>query len=161
YGTASYAKPASVLTILRGLLGEETFTKAFHTFMDRCQYKHPYPWDLFSTFEDVSGRDLDWFWRSWYFETWVLDQAVAQVKETEQGATIVIEDQGQTPMPAEVQITLANGDTLQKNIAVETWLSGVTQTTLTIEAESDVTKVVIDPEYKFPDADRSNNVWKQ
>src|SRR5699024_5629828 len=76
YGVASYPKPATLLVTLRGLLGEETFTKAYQTFLSRWQYKHPYPWDLFNTFEDISGRDLDWFWRSWYYETWILDQAV-------------------------------------------------------------------------------------
>ncbi|HYX05935.1 MAG TPA: M1 family aminopeptidase, partial [Bacteroidales bacterium] len=76
HGVASYAKPASMLIALRGLLGKKTFTKAYQTFMRRWQYKHPYPWDFFRTFDDVSGRNLDWFWRSWYYETWTLDQAV-------------------------------------------------------------------------------------
>jgi len=64
-------------------------------------------------------------------------------------------------MPATVQITLANGQTLTRHIDVDTWLQGATQKVLNINAKSDVTKVVIDPEYKYPDADRVNNVWKK
>lgn len=161
YGVASYPKPASVLVTLRNLLGEETFMKAYHTFMERWQFKHPYPWDLFNTFEDVSGRELDWFWRSWYYETWLLDQAVTEVSENEDETRIIIQDFGQIPMPAEVLITLANGDTITRNINVETWLRGATSTILTVDTESDVTKVEIDPEHDFPDDDRSNNVWEQ
>ncbi|MDZ7689879.1 MAG: M1 family aminopeptidase [Balneolaceae bacterium] len=67
YGVASYPKPASGLSILRAILGEETFHKAYRTFIEEWKYKHPYPWDLFNVFENVSGRDLDWFWRSFYY----------------------------------------------------------------------------------------------
>lgn len=160
YTIASYYKPASVLVALRGLLGEETFMEAYRTFMNRWQYKHPYPADMFSTFEDISGRDLDWFWRSWYYTTWTLDQAVANVEETESGARIVIRDLGNIPMPTAVEITLKNGEIITKHIDVETWLHGLVESTFSINADSDVAKVVIDPEHKFPDANRSNNVWE-
>lgn len=161
YGVASYPKPASVLVTLRHLLGKKTFTEAYHTFMERWQFKHPYPWDMFNTFEDVSGRDLDWFWRSWYYETWTLDQAVTEVTETENGTRIIIQDFGQIPMPAEIQITLNNGETITRNINVETWLRGATSTILTVDTNSDVIKVEIDPEHQFPDVNRSNNTWEK
>lgn len=160
FGVASYPKPAAMLVSLRGVLGEETFLEAYRTYLDRWKYKHPYPWDFFNTFEDVSGRDLDWFWRSWYYETWILDQAVAGVSSTAGGSTITIADFGEVPMPAEVQITLENGTILTRNIDVETWLNGATETELTIQEPSPVTRVEIDPEKKFPDANRSNNVWE-
>ena len=160
FGVASYPKPAAMLVSLRGVLGEETFLEAYRTYLDRWKYKHPYPWDFFNTFEDVSGRDLDWFWRSWYYETWILDQAVAGVSSNAGESTITIADFGEVPMPAEVQITLENGTNVTRNIEVETWLNGATETELTIEEPSPVTRVEIDPEKKFPDANRSNNVWQ-
>lgn len=159
YGVASYPKPGSGLVILRHLLGEETFLKAYHTFLDEWEYKHPYPWDLFNVFEAVSGRDLDWFWRSYYYETWILDQAVGSVTQTDNGTRIVIEDKGQMPLPATVQITLSNGDTLTRHIDVETWLNGATSKEFVIENEAEVTNVQIDPEHHFPDVNRANNSW--
>ena len=75
YGVASYYKPATVLVALRGVLGTDTFNKAYKEYVRRWAYKHPTPYDFFNTFENVSGRDLSWFWRSWFFETWKLDQA--------------------------------------------------------------------------------------
>lgn len=159
YGVASYPKPASILVSLRNLLGEETFNKAYREFIDRWKFKHPYPWDMFNTFEDVSGRDLDWFWRSWYYEVWTLDQAVGSVDPTENGTRIVIEDHGQIPMPATVEITLADGSTVTRNIPVETWLKGATRTAITVNGE--VTKVVIDPNTNYPDVNRANNDWQK
>ncbi len=160
YGVASYPKPGSVLVALRGLLGKETFLEGLRLFMDRWQYKHPYPWDMFSTFEDVSGRNLDWFWRSWYYTTWTLDQAVANVEQTGEGAHILIRDLGNIPMPATIKIWLSNGETIIKHIDVETWLRGAVETTITVDTNAEVTKVAIDPEHKFPDANRANNVWE-
>lgn len=161
YGVASYSKPASLLVTLRGLLGKDIFKEAYQIFLANWQYKHPYPWDLFNTFEDVSGRDLDWFWRSWYYETWTLDQAVADVTKTNEGTRIIIQDLGQTPMPAHVAITFDNGRTIYRTIGVDTWLNGATTAILVIDEQSDVNKVEIDPEFLFPDADRSNNVWEK
>ncbi|HUG39807.1 MAG TPA: M1 family metallopeptidase [Longimicrobiales bacterium] len=165
YGTASYAKPASVLHALRGVIGEETFERAYREFYDRWEFRHPYPWDMFNTFEDVAGRDLDWFWRAWYYEStddgrWVLDQAVAGVERLASGETrITIRDEGWVPMPVLLRVTRQDGQVVEERIAVDGWLSGAATATLILPAGAPVTRVEIDPERYFPDADRRDNVW--
>ena len=158
---ASYMKPAIMMAALRGLLGRDTFMEGYHAFMDDWAYKHAYPWDFFNSFERVSGRDLDWFWRSFYFETWQLDQAVASVSREGGQTTIRIEDQGRASLPARLAITLESGRTLRREIPVETWLSGQTTAALTLDTDSPVQRVVIDPEQVFPDVDRQDNIWTQ
>jgi hypothetical protein len=161
YVIASYMKPATAMVALRGVLGEETFMRAYREFFNRWAYRHPYPWDLWQTFEDVSGRDLDWFWRSWYYETWTLDQAVASVTAGAGGATnIVIEDRGRMPLPAHVTITFADGRTERRDVPVEHWLAGNRQATLTVPS-GNVVRVEIDAANQFPDVDRTNNVWRR
>jgi len=157
--TASYVKPATLLAGLREILGEELFYRAFHTFVKDWAYKHPYPWDFFNTFERVGGQDLDWFWRSWYYETWTLDQAVATVESDGESTNVVIRDEGLAPMPVLLEVTLENGDVLHQRVPVEVWLTGETTTTVTLDTESPVARVEIDPDRKFPDIDRSDNVW--
>ena len=159
YGVASYEKPASLLAALRGVLGEETFLRAYRTFLSEWAYKHPYPWDLFNTFERVSGRNLDWFWRSWYYETWTLDHAVASVEQMPEGTRIVIEDRGLVPMPVHLTITRSDGELIRREVPVETWLAGATTATITVPPGAAVTRVEIDREHSFPDIDRSNNAW--
>ena len=160
YVFASYMKPATVLATLRNLIGAETFNRAYLEFFDRWQFKHAYPYDLWNTFESVSGRDLDWFWHSWYYTTWVLDQAVAEVDADEDGsARITIEDRGGVPMPARVRITRADGSTLDREIPVETWLSGATRASIDVGSGPAVTRVEIDADQLFPDKDRANNAW--
>ena len=158
YGIASYMKPGSVLLALRGVLGEETFMRAYREYFDRWKYKHPYPWDMWRTFEDVSGEDLDWFWRSWYYETWTLDQAVGSVTSAAGNTTIVIEDRGRVPMPVPLTITYGDGRTEQRTIPVDRWLEGHRSATITLDS-GDVARVEIDAQRAFPDVNRSNNVW--
>jgi aminopeptidase N len=158
FGTASYMKTAAILHMLRGMLGEDTFMRAYREYGRRWQWKHPTPLDLFNTFNDVTGRDLDWFWRTWFYETWTLDQAVEAVTPGAGGTEIVIADKGLAPMPAPVTVTLADGTTTELTVPVETWLAGARRATLTAPAGT-VTRVEIDAAKNYPDTDRANNVW--
>ncbi len=88
------------MVALRGVLGPETLQQGVHGVRPTLAYKHPSPYDLFHTFEDVSGQDLSWFWRSWFFETWKLDQAI-DTRQRQQATRwrSVIENRGKAPMP--------------------------------------------------------------
>jgi peptidase M1-like protein len=158
YGIASYDKPATVLATLRAVLGAEVFNRALKEYGQRWKYKHPYPWDLWNTFESVSGKDLDWFWAPWYQTTWTLDQGIGSVRTANGNTTITIEDKGRAPLPVNLVITRAGGRTERRVVPVDVWLAGATSTTVTVTG-SDVTKVEIDPERAFPDANRRNNTW--
>src|SRR5690606_30368278 len=150
--------PAAILNMLRSMLGEETFMRAYHEYGRRWQWKHPTPLDLFNTFNDVTGRDLDWFWRTWFYETWTLDQAVASVSPGAGGTTIVIRDEGLAPMPARVTVTYEGGRTEELTVPVDTWLHGAREATLTAPAGT-VTRVEIDASQTFLDIARSDIVW--
>jgi aminopeptidase N len=160
FGIASYFKPATMLVTLREILGRQTFERAWREYAARWRFRHPKPYDLFATFEDVSGRDLDWFWRSWAFETWTMDQAIAGVVRVGDRVEITVEDRGKMPLPARLAITRAGGRVDRMEIPVEAWLAGATRQTVTVAAEPAVVRVVIDPEMVFPDVDRRNQTWR-
>lgn len=159
YGIASYPKMASILRMLRGLLGAETFDRAYHDYGRRWTNKHPTPYDLWNTFNDVSGRDLSWFWRTWFYETWTLDQAIARVTLVGDSLEIVVEDRGLAPMPARVAVTRADGAVERLEVPVEVWLAGAVRHTLRVGSAATVTRVDIDPEGAFADVDRTNQSW--
>ena len=161
YGVASYPKPASVLYALRGILGDELFMEAHLAVIDRWKYKHPYPWDIFNTFEDVTGKDLSWFWRAWYYETWTLDQSVANVYEEAGETVIVIEDLGNIPMPVFLKVTFEDGSTYENVYDVDHWLQGHRTREIRIADSQQVVQVQIDPEGLFPDVNRQNNAWNR
>jgi hypothetical protein len=160
-GVASYSKPASVLVALRGLLGEETFMRGYRTFIAEWAFRHPKPWDFFQTFERMAGEDLDWFWRSWYYETWTLDHAIAGVIDSEQGVRVLVEDRGDIPMPTRLLVVRIDGTETRREIPVSHWLSGQRSAEVLLPSGLPVVRVEIDPERAFPDVNRANNVWVQ
>ncbi len=159
YGVASYDKMATILAALRDVLGEETFMRAYREYGRRWVNKHPTPYDMWNTFSDVSGRDLWWFWRVWFYETWTLDQAVADVRAAGDSTAIEIADVGLVPMPVRLAITRADGSVQRLTLPVEPWLAGARRQTVLVAGRPAVTKVEIDPELRFPDIERGNNVW--
>ena len=81
FGPNAYAKPATALNILREtVVGRELFDHAMHAYTRRWAFKRPEPADFFRSIEDASGRDLDWFWRGWFFDTRPVDVAIESVE---------------------------------------------------------------------------------
>lgn len=157
-GIASYSKPAVALHALEGLVGSDRFWTAYRTYAHRWAFKHPQPFDLFNTFEDVLGEDLDWFWTPMFYTTWTLDQAIDTVAATPEGVQVTIADRGLTPMPVLLRATYADGTTREATVPVSVWLEGRTETTVTLPA-GDVVRVEIDPDRYLPDVNRANNRW--
>ena len=79
-GHNAYSKPTLALTVLREtVLGREVFDFAFKQYAERWKFKRPEPTDFFRSMEDAAGRDLDWFWRTWFYDTDHVDVAVTGV----------------------------------------------------------------------------------
>lgn len=159
YSVASYPKAAAMLHALRGLLGEDAFTEAWQGFFNAWAFKHPVPGDFFNLFEDAHGEELDWFWDAFYHQTWTLDQSLASVENTDGGVRVTVEDQGRAMMPVDLTLTLSTGDTVERRLPVDLWLSGQREITRTIETDAPAERVEIDAEQFYPDTDRSDNVW--
>ncbi|MGZ5190828.1 MAG: M1 family metallopeptidase, partial [Flavisolibacter sp.] len=159
-GAAAYLKPAMMLAALRDVvLGPERFDNALREYIRRWAYKHPTPWDFFHTIENVSGEDLGWFWRSWVFNSWSLDQSVKTVEyetKPEDGADIVLENLLEMPMPVIALIKEANGKEHHITLPVEIWQRGSTYK-FSVPSTSKITEIILDPEKKLPDMNRKNN----
>ncbi|HKO16843.1 MAG TPA: M1 family aminopeptidase, partial [Gemmatimonadaceae bacterium] len=154
-----YDKTAQVLAALRGVLGEATFHRAFREYGRRWTGRHPYPYDFFNTMADVAGRDLSWFWSSWFYRAWPLDQAIASVLPRGDSTEITVEDRALAPMPVRLAITRADGHVERVELPVTVWLGGARRATTRVAASPAVVSVEIDPEGFFPDMDRTNQHW--
>ncbi|HEX2205350.1 MAG TPA: M1 family metallopeptidase [Longimicrobium sp.] len=157
---AAYRKPAALMTALRGVVGDSAFRAGMRTYASEWLFKHPYPWDFFHTFERVAGRDLDWFWYPWWFETGVLDLSVDRVEQVNGGVRVTFADRGDVPVPTTVRVTYEGGTSTEGELPIELWTVDRLRTaSLTLPALGAVTRVEIDPDHVFPDVDRTNNVW--
>jgi len=165
FATAAYSKTAVLLRALGGVIGEDVVNQALREYADRWLLKHPYALDFFNTVESVAGRDLDWFWHPWWYETAVLDQAIVAVGVESVGGgervAVTIEDQGEAPMPVDLVLTTEAGEVRRVVVPVDVWLAGARRHTEVVEVPGRVTRVAIDPDRTFPDVDRSDNVWER
>lgn len=159
YSVATYDKMALNMIALRGIMGDTAFQSAYRTYGLRWLYKHPTQYDFFNSFDALAGRDLSWFWRTWWYETWTLDQAIGPVTASPGKLAVTIEDKGLAPMPVRLAITRADGRVERTEIPVDVWLSGARTHVDTISDVPRVTSIEIDPDQVFPDIDRSNNRW--
>jgi hypothetical protein len=164
-GIAAYEKPSIMLNALRDVvLGPERFDAAFREYVNRWAFKHPTPWDFFHSMENVSGEDLGWFWRAWVLNTWKLDQAVKDVKyirnDPANGVNITVDNLEKMAMPVLIQIKEENGKVHDLKLPVEIWQRG-SSWTFHVNTTSNVTDVILDPDKKLPDVNRSNNKMKE
>jgi len=157
----SYFKAAYGLTLLREqILGPERFDWAFRKYIADWAYKHPSPSDFFREMESEGGEDLSYFWRGWFMNNWTMDMAVKDIHDAPNGVTITIVNNGQLVLPNTVQVTFADNTTTRVNIPVETWLSKGSYT-LTLPGKQPVVSVMLDPDHKLPDDNRTNDVLKK
>jgi len=160
YGIASYFKPATVLVALGGVIGDSTLMQGLREYGKRWTNRHPMPNDFWNTMNQVSGLDLDWFWRTWYYETWKLDQSIDGVVRTSPDTmAVTIESKGRAPMPVLLVARGAGGATTSLVVPVDVWFTGEKKVTVQMAVPSDFTRVDIDPLQRFPDTDQSNQTW--
>jgi hypothetical protein len=155
----AYQKPALMLTVLRdAVLGKETFERALREYVRRWTFKHPQPADFFRTIENVSGRDLDWFWRAWVYTTARLDQAIDSVTTAGDTAFIHVSNRGQMLLPMTLAVRYGDDPADTIELPIEMWNLG-SRFTARVATTRRVTGVVIDPRAIYPDVDRTNNAW--
>ena len=163
-GAAAYSKPAVGLFLLRhAILDSTRFDAAFREYIRRWAFKHPTPADFFRSMEDGVGEDLSYFWRGWFLRTDVVDQAVDSVRtqRDSSGTTptaIYLSSPGGLPMPVDLRLTFTDGNAENVRLPVEMWFEGNHFTYLRVFAK-DLVKVEVDPDKKFPDVRRGNNIW--
>ncbi len=160
-GSLAYVKPSIMLLALRNkVLGPEVFDSAFREYTRRWAFKHPQPADFFRTIEEVSGRDLSWFWRSFFFTTSSLDQAVESVKlGRDSSALVTIRNEGSAVMPVELQLSFEDGTTQLLKLPVEIWYFG-DRYRLRVPPDERLVAARVNPDGAFPDVDPSDDAWQ-
>ena len=162
-GAIGYRKPAVTLLTLRNhVLGAETFDRAFREYTRRWAFKHPTPGDFFRTIENVSGADLSWFWRSWWYTTDKLDLAITNVETRSDGdaRTVYLEVARKTGVvfPPAVRVKYEDGTTEDLRFPVDVWARGVS-VSLAAPARGTVVGARLWPDGTVPDWNAANDTW--
>lgn len=162
-GILAYYKPGYGLRLLRDeVVGAERFDAAFRKYIEYWAYKHPTPDDFFRVIENETGENLAWFWRGWFQENWMLDQAIDEVRyvemEPSKGAIVKISNLQKLPMPVVVEAITESGEKIRKKLPVDIWERNKTWSFM-LDTKEKLTSVKIDPDNVYPDINPENNVW--
>ena len=158
YGNNAYGKPAIGYLALKDMLGDAAFGRALHEFMDRWHGRHPIPWDFFYTVNNVTGKNLNWFWNSWYFSNNYIDLTVQGVKSGPGGTTVTVGNVGGMPAPFDLLVTYADGtkDSLHETAAL--WERTPASASIAVKSKKKVSAVAV-LNGIWVDADTTNNTW--
>ena len=67
FDAVSYQKGGRILHMLRNYVGDSAFFKAMNNYLTTNKFKSAEAHQLRLAFEEVTGRDLNWYFNQWYF----------------------------------------------------------------------------------------------
>jgi hypothetical protein len=169
YGGITYGKTALALLTLESVIGEDTMRGAMHTYFLRYRFTHPTKEDFLKTIEEVSGRDLRWYFNQAVYGTQVLDDEVLKISsvpvdwykenlkekkgETEYVSNVWIHRKGEFVMPIDVEIKFDNGDKVREH-----WDGQDRWVRYAYQKKAKVESVEVDPDHKiYFDRNNFNN----
>jgi peptidase M1-like protein len=158
YGGITYGKTAVALLTLESVIGEQTMQQAMHTYFMRYRFTHPTKEDFLKTIEEVSGKDLRWYFNQAIYGTQVLDYEVLKVTstpvdwykenlkekkgETQYQSDVVIHRKGEFVFPVTIAVEFDNGDKVR-----ERWDGQARWTRYSYQKNAKVSSVEIDPDH--------------
>ncbi|NML21377.1 M1 family metallopeptidase [Pseudoflavitalea sp. G-6-1-2] len=154
-----YGKAALGYLAAKDLLGDVLFKKCLQEYMKRWHGKHPIPWDFFNTFNEVSGRNLNWFWNNWFFTFNHIDLAIQQVAKTNSGYEVSIRNVGGFAIPFDVLVTYTDGSKAALHQTPAIWQANQQQAKLSIKTNKTIAALKLDGNI-FMDGNDSDNEWK-
>ncbi len=67
FDVVSYHKGGRILNMLRNYVGDDAFFKSLNLYLTINKFKAAEAQNLRLAFEEVTGKDLNWFWSQWYY----------------------------------------------------------------------------------------------
>jgi hypothetical protein len=174
YGGVTYGKTASVLLTLEGIIGADTMQKAMHTYFMKYRFTHPTKEDFLKTIEEVSGKDLRWYFNQAVYGSQVLDYEVLKIdsfpvnwyldakqKKNEKKSDIVYQTyvslhrKNDFAMPVTVEVKFDNGETVREH-----WDGQSRWTRFSYQKKAKVVSAEIDPDHSvYIDRNNFNNSY--
>jgi hypothetical protein len=159
FGNNEYGKASLGYLAMKDYLGDAMFKKCLQAYMDRWHGKHPLPWDFFFTFNQVSGKNLNWLWNNWFFSNNYIDLSINSSTKTALGYQLKIDNVGGMAAPVDVIVTYQDGTSEKFHQAPGIWEKNQKQALVNISTKKPVQSISLDGGI-YMDADESNNIWK-
>jgi hypothetical protein len=164
YGGVTYGKTASVLLTLESIIGEDTMQNAMHVYFMKYRFTHPTKEDFLKTIEEVSGKNLRWYFDQAVYGTAVMDYKVLRIdslpvnwyeekkkgagkddKDTVYRSYVWLQRKDDFVIPVDVEIKFDNGDKIREHWdGVNRWVR-----LGPYEKKTKIASAEIDPDHKI------------
>jgi hypothetical protein len=159
YFLNSYPKPAFGYLYVKDMLGDNLFTKALHYYIQQWHGKHPMPYDFFNCMNVGAGKNLNWFWKKWFFDNGEPDLAIASVSNKLKSYNVTITSKGTKPVPIDLTITYIDKTVSKVHRSIEVWEKGNSTVNISIPATQKILKVELGSTYGV-DSNKKDNVFE-
>jgi hypothetical protein len=166
YSGITYGKTALMLLTLESVIGEDAMRQAMRVYFTRYRFTHPTKEDFLKTIEEVSGKNLRWYFDQAVYGTQVLDYEVLKIDstpvdwykenlkekkgETEYIDNVWIRRKGEFAIPIDVEIRFDNGSKVREH-----WDGRDRWVRYTYQKKAKIESVEVDPDRKIQ-FDRNN-----
>ncbi|WP_372948614.1 M1 family metallopeptidase [Mariniphaga sp.] len=147
YGIILYNKAATAFNYLRASLGDSLFDATMREYYQNWKFMHPHPNDLRIVLENVTDKDLTWFFDDLLGTTQRLDYKMARLENQK----LLVKNEGELVSP--LVIAGMTGD----SIYFEKWVDGFANEKWIELPEGDYSEIKIDPGHVMPEIFRMNN----
>lgn len=157
YYLNSYPKPAMGYLYVKDMLGDSLFLRGLHKYMADWHGKHPIPLDFFGSMNAGSGRNMNWFWKRWFYDGGYPDLAITGLHRKGNALSVIIVNKGGKPVPIDLTIEYADKSQEKVHRSVAIWEKGDSEVTIPIASAKPVRKISLGSTYT-PDSHPADNV---
>jgi hypothetical protein len=159
YFTNSYPKPAMGYLFVKDMLGDELFYKGLHYYIQQWHGKHPIPYDFFNCINTGSGKNMNWFWKKWFFDNGEPDLAITKVTTTGKATSVVITSAGTKPVPVDLTVYFSDSTSMKVHKSIAVWEKGNSTITIPVTSSKKITRIMLGGGYT-PDSNKKDNMWE-
>ncbi len=126
-GSNIYDKGGLVLNMLRNYLGDDAFFKGLGLYLKTRAFKSAEVQDLRLAFEEISGKDLNWFFNQWYYGAGhpVLDITYSWDDQTKTEKVFISQNQKGQIFKLPIAVDIYSNGTKQRH---QVWLQNAKDT---------------------------------
>ncbi|MFD2284743.1 M1 family peptidase [Pedobacter petrophilus] len=158
YGNNAYGKASLSYLALKDMLGDATFKKALHHYMNTWNGKHPIPWDYFNSMNTGSGQNLNWFFQNWFFTNNYIDLKLEYKRSKMANAPVVVKNVGGFAIPFDLVITYQDGKENRIHYTPEVWKNNQKSASVVVKNNGKAIKSIALDGGIFMDATPADNM---
>jgi aminopeptidase N len=129
-----------------------------HRYIRDWRGKHPAPLDFFGSMNTGSGRNLDWFWRRWFYDGGYPDLGITGLRHKNGSTSVIVVNKGSKPVPIDLSIEFTDGSGEKIHRSVAVWEKGDKEAVIAVLSRKSIRKVTLGSTYT-PDSHPEDNVW--